>query len=57
VRWVETVQALKARGILQVVECGPGRVLSKLVARIDTDVTTHGVFDKASLADTKGALA
>jgi [acyl-carrier-protein] S-malonyltransferase len=57
VRWVETVQALKARGILQVVECGPGRVLSKLVARIDADLTTHCVFDKASLADTKGALA
>jgi [acyl-carrier-protein] S-malonyltransferase len=57
VRWVETVQALKARGILQVVECGPGRVLSKLVARIDADLTAHCVFDKASLADTTGALA
>jgi [acyl-carrier-protein] S-malonyltransferase len=28
VRWVECVQALKARGITHIVECGPGKVLA-----------------------------
>ena len=28
VRWVETIQAFAARGVTQVVECGPGRVLT-----------------------------
>src|SRR5690606_31960178 len=28
VRWVETVQAMKAQGVTHVVECGPGKVLA-----------------------------
>ena len=35
VRWVETVQALKARGLTHVIECGPGKVLAGMVKRID----------------------
>ncbi|MBP8839959.1 MAG: ACP S-malonyltransferase, partial [Giesbergeria sp.] len=31
VRWVECVQALKARGITHIIECGPGKVLAGLV--------------------------
>src|SRR5690606_8017563 len=27
VRWVETIQAMKAQGVTHVVECGPGKVL------------------------------
>lgn len=38
VRWTETVQALTARGILVMAECGPGRVLSGLGRRIDRSV-------------------
>ncbi len=57
VRWVETVQALKARGIAQVVECGPGKVLAGLVKRIDPELAAFNIFDPASLADTKEALA
>ncbi|HSV68787.1 MAG TPA: ACP S-malonyltransferase [Methylibium sp.] len=57
VRWVETVQALKARDIDQVVECGPGKVLAGLVKRIDPELAAFNIFDPASLADTKGALA
>ncbi len=30
VRWVETIQALAARGVTHVVECGPGKVLAGL---------------------------
>ena len=57
VRWVECVQAIKAQGISMVLECGPGKVLSGMVKRIDADMTGLPVFDPASLAEAKGALA
>jgi [acyl-carrier-protein] S-malonyltransferase len=57
VRWVETVQAIKARGIAHLVECGPGKVLAGMVKRIDAELTGVAMFDPASLADAQGALA
>jgi len=57
VRWVECVQAIKARGVTTVVECGPGKVLAGMVKRIDADMTGLPLFDPASMADVKGALA
>jgi [acyl-carrier-protein] S-malonyltransferase len=57
VRWVECVQAIKSMGIATVVECGPGKVLAGMVKRIDADMTGLPLFDPASLADVKGALA
>ena len=56
VRWVECVQAIKARGIATLVECGPGKVLAGMVKRIDAELTGLAVFDPASLQDTKEAL-
>ena len=57
VRWVEVVQALRARGMKHIVECGPGRVLSKIVARIEPEVGTTCVLDPASLGQAKEMLA
>lgn len=57
VRWVESVQALKARGLTHVIECGPGKVLSGMVKRIDADLVTGCVLDPASLAEVKALLA
>ncbi|HOY69839.1 MAG TPA: ACP S-malonyltransferase [Methylotenera sp.] len=34
VRWVETVQAVHAQGVMQAAECGPGKVLAGLTKRI-----------------------
>ncbi len=57
VRWVECVQALKARGLTTLVECGPGKVLAGMVKRIDAEMTGAALFDPASLEDVKGVLA
>ena len=57
VRWVECVQAIKARGLTHLVECGPGKVLAGMVKRIDAEMTGLAVFDPASLQDVKGVLA
>ena len=57
VRWVEVVQALRARGLEHLFECGPGKVLGGLVKRIDATAVATTVFDPASLADAKGLLS
>ncbi|MFA5598161.1 MAG: ACP S-malonyltransferase [Pusillimonas sp.] len=49
VRWVETVQAMKAQGVTHVVECGPGKVLNGLTKRIDRDLVGLAITDPASL--------
>ena len=38
VRWVETIQAFVKAGITQVIECGPGKVLTGLNKRIDKEL-------------------
>lgn len=57
VRWVECVQAIKGRGVSTLVECGPGKVLAGMVKRIDAELTGLALYDPASLADVKAALA
>ncbi|HEY0855854.1 MAG TPA: ACP S-malonyltransferase [Albitalea sp.] len=57
VRWVETVQAIRARGIGRIVECGPGKVLAGMVKRIDAEIVAATIVDPASLAEVKGLLA
>ncbi|GAB2911226.1 ACP S-malonyltransferase [Paralcaligenes ginsengisoli] len=49
VRWVETIQAMKAQGVTHIVECGPGKVLNGLTKRIDRDLTGLAITDPASL--------
>ncbi|MGS0621652.1 ACP S-malonyltransferase [Ralstonia sp. VS2407] len=56
VRWVETVQKMKADGISRVVECGPGKVLAGLVKRIDGEIVGDAIFDAASLEAVLGQL-
>jgi [acyl-carrier-protein] S-malonyltransferase len=57
VRWVEVVQALRARGLTHVVECGPGKVLAGMVKRIDAEAEVLTLADPHSLAECKEALA
>ena len=56
VRWVETVLALRARGLTHVLECGPGKVLAGMVKRIDAELVSATIFDPASLLEAKGML-
>ena len=56
VRWVECVQAIQARGLSTLVECGPGKVLAGMVKRIDAELTGAALLDPASLADVKTLL-
>ena len=56
-RWVECVQTIKARGVMTVVECGPGKVLAGLTRRIDAELVSSAVFDPASLQETLSLLA
>lgn len=57
VRWVEVVQAIRARGVSVIIECGPGKVLSGLVKRIDAEARSACVQDPASLAEARTLLA
>lgn len=57
VRWVEVIQALRARGLTHIMECGPGKVLAGMVKRIDAEAQSATVLDPASLQDVKGMLA
>ncbi len=56
VRWVEVTQALRARGLSHIFECGPGKVLSGLVKRVDAEIVSMTVLDPASLALAKEQL-
>jgi [acyl-carrier-protein] S-malonyltransferase len=49
VRWVESVQKMAGLGITQLIECGPGKVLSGLVKRIDGTLTADAIVDQASM--------
>ncbi|MBL7480945.1 ACP S-malonyltransferase [Legionella bononiensis] len=49
VRWVETIQMFKNRGIELIVECGPGKVLNGLIKRIDRSLEAVSVYDTISL--------
>ena len=57
VRWVECVQAIGARGLPNLVECGPGKVLAGMTKRIAPEMTGLAMFDPASLAEVRTNLA
>lgn len=49
VRWVDDVRWIREQGVSTLVECGPGKVLSGLVKRIDKQAAIHNIQDHATL--------
>ena len=56
VRWVESVLALKARGVEVIVECGPGKVLAGMAKRISPELLAASVYDPATRAESQQLL-
>lgn len=56
VRWADTVRSMKRMGVTHVVECGPGKVLAGMAKRIDAELHSHALADRASLEQTLTAL-
>lgn len=56
VRWVETIEAMHIHGITHIVECGPGKVLSGLIKRINKELIVLSINDPDSLEQTLNSL-
>ena len=54
VQWTGCVQALSARGVTRIAECGPGKVLTGLARRIDKSLEARAL---GTVADFDAALA
>ncbi|NWL80235.1 [acyl-carrier-protein] S-malonyltransferase [Pseudomonas taiwanensis] len=57
VRWVESMVSLSERGVTDLVECGPGKVLSGLNKRCVKGVNTHNLDTPDAFAAARAALA
>ena len=49
VRWVETIRAMRAQGVTHILECGPGKALAGMVKRIDREIQTGSLNDRAAI--------
>ena len=56
VRWGETIRRMAEKGVTHVVECGPGKVLSGLVRRIDGKLRAWALADRESLEQALSAI-
>lgn len=54
VRWQDCVRAMKAHGATKLIECGPGKVLTGLVRRIDGDLEAAFIGTRDALLEAVG---
>lgn len=54
VQWVETIQILAQKGVQDIFEIGPNKILASLIKRIDSNIDTLSVYDEKTL---RAALA
>ncbi|MEE4202119.1 MAG: ACP S-malonyltransferase [Halieaceae bacterium] len=56
VRWTECVQWMRHQAVSTFIECGPGKVLSGLIKRIDKSSTIHNLEQPDAMRDTLANL-
>ena len=56
VRWVESIVCLSAQGVTDLVECGPGKVLSGLNKRCVKGINTHNLDTPDAFATARATL-
>lgn len=56
VRWIETVDAMRAASVTHIVECGPGKVLHGMVRRMAEEATCLTLSSGPALADALTAI-
>ena len=56
VHWTQTIENMISNGVDTFVEIGPGKVLAGLNKKINAEVKTFNIYDKASLEATVEAL-
>jgi len=56
VQWVETIEWMRGQDVNAYVECGPGKVLSGLVKRIDKAASLHNIQGQPDLEAAAAAL-
>lgn len=56
VHWTQTIENMISNGVDTFVEIGPGKVLAGLNKKINAEVKTYNIYDKASLESTITAL-
>ena len=57
VRWTECVQKLAANGAVHIAECGPGKVLTGLIKRIDKTIDARAIGTSTDLSLALSELA
>jgi [acyl-carrier-protein] S-malonyltransferase len=57
VRWYQGIHWLQAQGVGEYVECGPGKVLTGLVKRIDKQARLHTIHGLSTLEQVSADLA
>lgn len=56
VQWTSCIKTIVTQEITQIIECGPGKVLSGLIKRIDRQISCFPISDQASLDKALEAL-
>ncbi len=56
VRWQASIEWFQAQGVTEYIECGPGKVLTGLIKRIDSSATLHNINNIVSLEKTVAGI-